>query len=62
MVSNGVAPDVASRLRQDLISSTFTLSTAFQHDPQSFQVRVVDSLIANERTGKTSNFVMREQP
>jgi phenylacetate-coenzyme A ligase PaaK-like adenylate-forming protein len=62
MVGNGAAPDVASRLRQELLSSTFTLSTAFQHDPQSFQVKVVDSLIANERTGKTSNFVMREQP
>jgi phenylacetate-CoA ligase len=50
------------RLRKELQASTFTLSTAFQHDPDSFQVKVVDSLIANERTGKTSNFVVREQP
>jgi phenylacetate-CoA ligase len=53
--------DLAQRLRKELISGTFTLSTAFQHDPDSFQVRVVDSLVANDRTGKTSNFVMREQ-
>lgn len=62
MTGSGAAPDVASRLRQELLSSTFTLSTAFLHDPQSFQVKVVDSLVANDRTGKTSNFVMREQP
>jgi phenylacetate-coenzyme A ligase PaaK-like adenylate-forming protein len=49
------------RLRKELQASTFTLSTAFQHDPDSFQVRVVDSLIANDRTGKTSSFVVREQ-
>lgn len=49
------------RLRKQLQASTFTLSTAFQHDPDSFQVKVVDSLIANDRTGKTSNFVIREQ-
>lgn len=50
------------RLRKQLQASTFTLSTAFQHDPDSFQVKVVDSLIANDRTGKTSNFVVRDQP
>jgi hypothetical protein len=48
------------RVRKELQASTFTLSTAFQHDPDSFQVKVVDSLIANDRTGKTSNFVVRE--
>ncbi|MEV0457320.1 AMP-binding protein [Catellatospora methionotrophica] len=53
--------DAAGRLRQELLSSTFTLSTAFLHDPQSFQVRITDSLIANDRTGKTANFVQREQ-
>lgn len=50
----------AERLRQELLSSTFTLSTAFLHDPQSFQVKAAESLIANERTGKTANFVLRE--
>lgn len=52
---------LAERLRSELMSSTFTISTAFQHDPQSFRVTVVESLISNERTGKTSNFVVREE-
>lgn len=55
-----VPPDLADRLRSDLMASTFTISTAFQHDPESFRVSLVDSLISNERTGKTSNFVVRE--
>ncbi|HEX6681909.1 MAG TPA: AMP-binding protein [Candidatus Limnocylindrales bacterium] len=52
----------AAGIRKQLMTGTFTLSTAFQHDPDSFQVKVVDSLISNERTGKTANFVMRELP
>ncbi|OLB78020.1 MAG: hypothetical protein AUI14_14445 [Actinobacteria bacterium 13_2_20CM_2_71_6] len=55
-------PDLAERIRRDLMSATFTISTAFQHDPQSFQVRAVDALISNERTGKTANFVVRDAP
>ncbi|MEV7007054.1 AMP-binding protein [Streptosporangium sp. NPDC051022] len=54
-------PDLAGRLRGDLMSSTFTISTAFQHDPESFRVTAADSLITNERTGKTSTFVVREE-
>jgi phenylacetate-coenzyme A ligase PaaK-like adenylate-forming protein len=61
MAGHDADPDLAQRLRKELISATFTISTAFQHDPDSFQVKVVDSLVANERTGKTSNFVVREQ-
>ncbi|MCU7826993.1 phenylacetate--CoA ligase family protein [Kitasatospora sp. DSM 101779] len=48
------------RLRKEILSATFTLSTAFQHDPQSFRVRAVDALISNGRTGKTSDLVVRE--
>jgi len=54
-------PDLADRLRKEIMSSTFTISTGFQHDPESFQVRPVDSLIFNPRTGKTANFVVREE-
>ena len=54
-------PDLGPRLRDELFGSTFTLSTAFVHDPESFQVRVTDSLVANERTGKTANFLVREE-
>lgn len=56
--TNGTA-DV-ERLRRDLLSATFTLSTAFQHDPESFRVRPVDELISNDRTGKTAGLVVRE--
>jgi phenylacetate-coenzyme A ligase PaaK-like adenylate-forming protein len=55
------APDLPARLRGELLASTFTISTAFQHDPQSFRVTGVDSLISNERTGKTASFVVREE-
>ncbi|MEU2631342.1 hypothetical protein, partial [Kitasatospora sp. NPDC007106] len=48
------------RLRKEILSATFTLSTAFQHDPQCFRVRTVDALISNGRTGKTSDLVVRE--
>ncbi|MEU8322019.1 AMP-binding protein [Nonomuraea sp. NPDC048881] len=54
-------PDLPERLRHDLLAATFTLSTAFQHDPGSFRVRTVDALIGNDRTGKTSSFVVREE-
>lgn len=56
------APELTERLRKDLLSSTFTISTAFLHDPQSFRVVAVDSLVSNDRTGKTANFVVREAP
>jgi phenylacetate-CoA ligase len=62
LADDSMTPDLAERVRRDLISATFTLSTAFQHDPESFQVTVVDSLISNERTGKTASFVVRDQP
>jgi phenylacetate-coenzyme A ligase PaaK-like adenylate-forming protein len=61
LTDQSATPDMAERLRKELMGATFTISTAFQHDPDSFQVKVVDSLISNDRTGKTSNFVVREQ-
>jgi len=61
LAGHDFAPDLAERLRKDLMSATFTISTAFQHDPESFRVRVVESLVGNERTGKTSNFVVRQE-
>ncbi|KQV09824.1 MULTISPECIES: AMP-binding protein [unclassified Kitasatospora] len=59
LTGGGAAPDV-ERIRAELLSATFTLSTAFQHDPESFRVRAVDALISNDRTGKTANLVLRE--
>ncbi|MFD8703013.1 AMP-binding protein [Kitasatospora sp. NPDC059648] len=56
----GAAPDV-ERLREELFGDTFTLNTAFQHDPGSFRVRPVDELVGNGRTGKTAALVVREE-
>ncbi|WP_329491490.1 AMP-binding protein [Kitasatospora sp. NBC_01246] len=55
----GGPPDT-ERLRRAVLSATFTLSTAFQHDPESFRVRRVDELVSNGRTGKTAGLVVRE--
>jgi phenylacetate-coenzyme A ligase PaaK-like adenylate-forming protein len=52
--------DLAGRVRADLFGSTFTLSTAFVHDPDSFRVLLVTSLETNPRTGKTASFVVKE--
>jgi phenylacetate-CoA ligase len=60
--ASGAGPDDAERIRRELASTTFTISTAFLHDPESFRVRLVDALISNDRTGKTANFVLRDQP
>ncbi|MFF2571429.1 phenylacetate--CoA ligase family protein [Streptomyces sp. NPDC058084] len=57
----GTSVDV-ERLRKELLAETFTLSTAFQHDPENFRVRPVADLISNERTGKTAGLVVREGP
>ncbi|MFE1319518.1 phenylacetate--CoA ligase family protein [Kitasatospora phosalacinea] len=56
----GEPPDPEA-LRRELLSGTFTLSTAFVHDPEHVRVRVVDALVSNERTGKTAGFVVREE-
>jgi phenylacetate-CoA ligase len=60
LADGDATPDLAKRLRTELFGSTFTLSTAFVHDPQSFQVRIVDTLVTNDRTGKTASFLVRE--
>jgi phenylacetate-CoA ligase len=58
----GAAPELPGRLRGQLMSATFTISTAFQHDPEAFRVTAVEELISNERTGKTASFVVRDEP
>ncbi|WP_395292451.1 AMP-binding protein [Kitasatospora hibisci] len=55
----GAAAVDTARLRTELLSATFTLSTAFQHDPENFRVRAVEELVSNDRTGKTAGFVVR---
>jgi phenylacetate-coenzyme A ligase PaaK-like adenylate-forming protein len=60
LTDRDAVPDLAEQVRADLFGSTFTLSTAFVHDPGSFRVRVVDTLLTNSRTGKTASFQVRE--
>ncbi|MFJ4186704.1 AMP-binding protein [Kitasatospora sp. NPDC089509] len=60
LTAPGAAPDTG-RLRRELLAATFTLSTAFQHDPGNVRVRTVSELIGNERTGKTAALVVREE-
>ncbi|MEU9132053.1 AMP-binding protein [Kitasatospora sp. NPDC048540] len=59
LTGQGAAVDLDG-LRRELLSATFTLSTAFLHDPESFRVLAVDALVSNDRTGKTADFVVRE--
>ncbi|MFB6890264.1 phenylacetate--CoA ligase family protein [Kitasatospora sp. NPDC056327] len=54
-----VDPDA---LRAELLAGTFTLSTAFQHDPEHVTVHATGELLGNERTGKTAPFVVRGAP
>ncbi|MFE5594307.1 AMP-binding protein [Streptomyces sp. NPDC056549] len=61
LTAPGATVDV-ERLRKELLTETFTLSTAFQHDPENFRVRTVADLISNDRTGKTSGLVVLEAP
>jgi phenylacetate-coenzyme A ligase PaaK-like adenylate-forming protein len=61
LTSRDAVPDLAEQVRTELFGSTFTLSTAFVHDPDSFRVRVVDTLLTNSRTGKTASFLVREE-
>jgi phenylacetate-coenzyme A ligase PaaK-like adenylate-forming protein len=56
----GAGDDLAEELRTEIFGSTFTLSTAFVHDPRAFRVQVVPSLETNPRTGKTANFVVKQ--
>jgi phenylacetate-CoA ligase len=53
--------DLAERVRAHILSSAFGgPSTAFHRDPEALEVRLVDSLIHNERTGKVANLVQRQ--
>ncbi len=54
--------DLADRVRKHILDSSFGgPSTAFHRDPEALGVRLVEALIANERTGKTSNLIQRQE-
>jgi phenylacetate-coenzyme A ligase PaaK-like adenylate-forming protein len=55
------AVDLAERVRAHILSSAFGgPSTAFHRDPEALEVRLVEELIHNERTGKVSTLVQRQ--
>ncbi|OLB74063.1 MAG: hypothetical protein AUI14_24585 [Actinobacteria bacterium 13_2_20CM_2_71_6] len=57
------AADLAERVRGHILGSAFGgPSTAFHRDPEALEVRLVETLIHNERTGKTANLVQRQEP
>ncbi|PZS36542.1 MAG: hypothetical protein DLM59_00995 [Pseudonocardiales bacterium] len=60
LASREAGPGLAEGLRAHILGSAFGLSTVFNHDPEAFEVRIVDALISNDRTGKTSNLVQRQ--
>ncbi|WP_319462750.1 AMP-binding protein [Micromonospora sp. RTP1Z1] len=52
--------DVTDKVREHILSSAFGgPSTAFHRDPEALEVRLVEELIPNERTGKTSGLIQR---
>jgi hypothetical protein len=57
------ADDLAGRVRAHILTAGFGgPSTAFHRDPEALRVRLVEDLIANERTGKTSGLIQRQSP
>jgi phenylacetate-CoA ligase len=54
------AGDVARRVRDHIVASAFGPSIVFQRVPESLRVTVTDTLVTNDRTGKTANLVTRQ--
>jgi len=51
---------LAAEVRDAIVSTAFGPSIVFQRIPESLTVSVVDELVTNPRTGKTSNLVVRD--
>ncbi|MFD0632177.1 hypothetical protein ACFQ9X_11795 [Catenulispora yoronensis] len=61
--SRDAVAGLAERVRDHILGSAFGgPSTAFHRDPEALVVRLVEELISNERTGKTSKLVQRREP
>jgi phenylacetate-coenzyme A ligase PaaK-like adenylate-forming protein len=57
--SGEAGPRLAEEVREHIVGSAFGPSVVFQRNPHSLAVRVVDTLIGNDRTGKISDLVTR---
>ncbi|WP_412543467.1 AMP-binding protein [Longispora sp. K20-0274] len=55
------APGLAERVREHLLHAAYGPATSFHRDPESLGVRLVEDLISNDRTGKTSGLVQRRE-
>lgn len=55
------AADLADQVREFILASAFGPSIVFQRNPDALLVTSVDALVSNERTGKTSNLVVRQE-
>lgn len=52
-------PSLADSVRDHIMGSAFGPSVVFQRNPHALQVRVVESLLGNDRTGKIPSLVLR---
>jgi len=58
--SRDAAGDLAARIRGHILASVIGRAcTAFRNDPDALAVRLVDSVISNERTGRAADLVVR---
>ena len=58
--SRDAAGDLAARVREHILASAIGRAcTAFRTDPEALAVRLVDSVISNERTGRAADLVVR---
>jgi hypothetical protein len=58
--SRDAAGDLAARVRAHVLASAIGQTcTAFRNDPDALAVRLVDSVISNERTGRSADLVVR---
>lgn len=62
LVTADADPRVAAGVREHIVGSGFGPSIVFQRNPHSLEVKTVEALIGNERTGKVSSLVTRRRP
>jgi len=61
MADGRAGPELATEVRAQIVEAAFGPSDMFLEHPDSLAVQVVESLVANERTGKVAQLVVRSQ-
>jgi phenylacetate-CoA ligase len=59
LASGSAGPSLADEVRAHILASAFGPSIVFQRNPHSLRVRVVQTLLGNDRTGKIPSLVLR---